>query len=82
MQKDNEITLEYDRGYSDCENCGSYDWEDLKVYKNGELIKEFSYNGHFGGTTDLTSPEITLVEVLKTLGFTVTVKNGNYSHEE
>lgn len=78
----NTITLEYGRGYSDCDDCGSYDWEDLSLYRNGELVKEFSYNGHMGGDTDLTSPELTLIAVLEALGFEVKVKNGSYGDKE
>lgn len=44
-----KIKIVNKHGYDDCEDCGSYDWEDVNVYLNGNLVLWHTGDNHLGG---------------------------------
>lgn len=60
-----------DRGYGDCETCGSYSWERIRVIADDEReVLDHHGDDHTGGGL-WTEPEDALREVLEALGHEV-----------
>lgn len=36
-------------GWGECDDCGSYDWEDFKVTVDGKEVLHHEGDGHMGG---------------------------------
>lgn len=66
------ITITTREGYSDCECCGSYDWEEISVKKDGTEILEHYGDGHLGGGV-WHDWDQALLAVLEAMGHTVTI---------
>lgn len=60
------------RGWSDCEDCGSYDWETFTVKVDGSVVLSHDGDGHLGGGV-WHEWEDAVVEILTAMGHAVEI---------
>ncbi len=59
-------------GHGDCDCCGSYSWETVEVFRDGEMILFHQGDGHLGGG-EWHSWQQAMQKILPALGFSVEV---------
>lgn len=70
-----EVRIAYTSGYEDCEDCGFYEWDQLRVEKDGEVVLDIGGDTHLGGPlVERSSPAEVVARVLGALGISVMVE--------
>lgn len=60
------------RGWSDCEDCGSYTYEDFDVFVEDKLLLQHSGDSHLGGG-EWNTWEDALNEILPVLNYSLEI---------
>ncbi len=68
-----KVEIFVNEGYGDCDDCGTYMWEEIKVLKDDEeLVLEHRGDDHLGGGV-WYEWQPAVAEILTALGFEVKI---------